>query len=184
MQKFERFWEVRGRGFTDEEWDLICAEVSMVLEECPVDLVGPFGTGKPNVNGVEISFTGKDGADGFFFYKAASGMCSCDTEGKPYDEVVVSVLAIAKRIAGDILDVPGFLDQSSLRRIYAAWETLPKGWTSKSVEKLWNSLSGGPGTKHPVSACIKKMEGKIDDPGAYCAGLSDKVRGKGWRSER
>lgn len=65
----------------------------------------------------------------------------------------------------------------------AAWESLPKGWTEESVKKFWGALTGD--VKHKVTKCIKKMEGKggLDDPGAFCASLADKVEGKGWRSE-
>lgn len=50
-----------------------------------------------------------------------------------------------------------------------AWETKPKGWTGKSLKSLWNSLGGS------VSSCMKKMEGKVKDAGAYCASLERKV---------
>ena len=64
----------------------------------------------------------------------------------------------------------------------AAWEGLPKGWTQKSVDKFWGSLTGD--VKHKVTKCIEKMKGSkgVDDPGAFCASLADKVEGKGWRS--
>ena len=62
----------------------------------------------------------------------------------------------------------------------AAWDNLPEGWTSKSVQKFWDSLTGN-APKHKVSACIRKMDGKIEDPGAFCASLSDKMN-PGWRS--
>lgn len=61
------------------------------------------------------------------------------------------------------------------------WETLPKGWTQKSVEKFWDSLTGD--VKHRVTKCMKEMEGKVDDTGAFCASLADKVD-PGWRSRR
>lgn len=64
------------------------------------------------------------------------------------------------------------------RYVLAAWENLPKGWTEKSVQKLWESLTGD--RKHKVTACIKKMDGKIGDPGAFCASLADKME-PGWR---
>ena len=63
----------------------------------------------------------------------------------------------------------------------AAWDSLPKGWTQESMEKMWESLTGD--RKHKVTACIKKMTGKVDDPGAFCASLADKIEGPGWRSE-
>jgi hypothetical protein len=63
------------------------------------------------------------------------------------------------------------------------WETLPKGWTDESRKKFWSTLTGD--VKHKVTKCIKEMEGKggIDDPGAFCAALADRVEGKSWRSE-
>jgi len=65
----------------------------------------------------------------------------------------------------------------------AAWEGLPKGWTEESLKKFWGSLTGD--VKHKVTKCIKKMEtvSGVDDPGAFCASLRDKLEGKEWRSE-
>jgi len=63
------------------------------------------------------------------------------------------------------------------------WETLPKGWTDDSVKKFWKSLTGE--NKHKVTKCMKKMEGKFDDPGAFCASLADKVEGTTmWRGKK
>jgi hypothetical protein len=72
---------------------------------------------------------------------------------------------------------------SDARIMTAAWENLPKGWTQKSLESFWESLTGD--RKHKVTACIKRLQGKdgIDDPGAMCASLADKFEA-GWRSER
>lgn len=61
------------------------------------------------------------------------------------------------------------------------WGKLPKGWTEESVKKFWKSV-GGKG-KHKVTACIEKMTGKIDDPGAFCASLADRMT-PGWRSKK
>jgi hypothetical protein len=65
-----------------------------------------------------------------------------------------------------------------------AWDKKPKGWTKKSMKEYLESLTGG--AKHKVTKCIKKIEGSdsdIDDPGAFCSSLVDKIEGKGWRSE-
>lgn len=62
------------------------------------------------------------------------------------------------------------------------WQKLPKGWTDESRSKMWTSLVGD--VKHKVTKCIKKMTGKVDDPGAFCASLADRVEGKGWRSKK
>ena len=61
------------------------------------------------------------------------------------------------------------------------WESLPKGWTQESVKKFWGSLTGE--AKHKVTKCMERMKGKIDDTGAFCASLADKVN-PGWRSRR
>lgn len=62
------------------------------------------------------------------------------------------------------------------------WQSLPKGWDEGSVQKFWESLTGD--NKHKVTKCIKEMEGKVDDPGAFCASLADKVLGPEWRSKK
>ena len=74
-----------------------------------------------------------------------------------------------------------FAKASELAGIKTAgkWDKLPKGWTQDSLKKMWGTLTGG--KKHKVTACIKKMEGKVDDPGAFCASLADKMD-LGWRS--
>jgi len=61
------------------------------------------------------------------------------------------------------------------------WKTLPKGWDQGSVQKFWESLTGD--NKHKVTKCIKEMGDKVDDPGAFCGSLADKVD-PGWRSRR
>lgn len=63
----------------------------------------------------------------------------------------------------------------------AKWEGLPKGWTRESLKQYWESLTGE--VKHKVTKCIEKLKGSegIDDPGAFCAALADKME-PGWRS--
>jgi len=62
------------------------------------------------------------------------------------------------------------------------WKQLPDGWTPQSRKKYWDSLVGD--VKHPVTKCIEKMEGNMDDPGAFCASLADRVKGNtNWRGD-
>lgn len=56
------------------------------------------------------------------------------------------------------------------------WKDLPKGWTKDSLKSFWGSLTGD--REHKVTACMKKMAGKVDDPGAFCASLARKVGAK------
>lgn len=58
---------------------------------------------------------------------------------------------------------------------------LPKGWTDESRKKFWNTLTSG-APKHKVTKCIKRMEGKVSNPGAFCASLADRSI-PGWRQE-
>ena len=51
----------------------------------------------------------------------------------------------------------------------AGWESLPKGWTKESAKEFWNSLTED--RKHKVTACMKKMKGKVSNPGAFCNSL-------------
>jgi len=63
---------------------------------------------------------------------------------------------------------------------------LPKGWTQDSLKKFAKSLTGKEGTqKGFFDKCVKKMQGKIDNPEAFCASAKDELskstywRGKG-----
>ena len=69
----------------------------------------------------------------------------------------------------------------ALHRQAKGWDKLPKGWTQESVTKFWSSLTGD--VKHKVTKCIKEMDGKFDDPGAFCASLADMVT-PGWRTKK
>lgn len=53
------------------------------------------------------------------------------------------------------------------------WQNLPKGWTEESLKKFWSSLTGD--KKHKITACMEKMKGKMDDPGAFCGGLASRL---------
>lgn len=71
-------------------------------------------------------------------------------------------------------------DQTMSKRTAKKWRSLPKGWTQKSAEEFWDSIGGS------VSKCIKEIEGVegIDDAGAFCASLADRIEGTGWRHEK
>lgn len=57
------------------------------------------------------------------------------------------------------------------------WKKMPKGWTSKSRKEYYQSIGG-------FDECLKDMKGKMEDPGAFCASLKDRVQGKGWRKKK
>jgi hypothetical protein len=80
------------------------------------------------------------------------------------------------RLSATIAELKEILDE-------AKWQSLPRGWTKDSLKKFWDSLTGD--AQHKVTACMDKMKGKLDDPGAFCASLKDKVTGStAWRGEK
>jgi hypothetical protein len=68
------------------------------------------------------------------------------------------------------------------RELEAAWDSLPKGWTKDSVKKFWDSMTGE--VKKKTTKCMKEMDGKVDDTGAFCGSLADYVTGDtSWRGK-
>ncbi len=67
-------------------------------------------------------------------------------------------------------------------RVAKKWKKLPPGWTDKSVEKFWGTLTGGT-PEHKVWDCIDKMTKPFGDgAGAFCGGLAD-WQMPGWRQK-
>lgn len=54
-----------------------------------------------------------------------------------------------------------------------AWESLPDGWTPDTLKDFWSTLTGD--RKHKITACMKKFEGIVDNPGAFCGSLAREV---------
>ena len=59
----------------------------------------------------------------------------------------------------------------------AGFTKYPKGWDRSSVQKFAKSVGGDPKTKKWFEKCVKKMEGNISDPEAFCASVKDEVYG-------
>lgn len=81
----------------------------------------------------------------------------------------------ARTVAARLRDAGLESEARALQRVEAKepWSKLPKGWDQDSLKSMWNSLTGD--RKHKITACMKKMRGKVDDPGAFCASLARKV---------
>ena len=63
-------------------------------------------------------------------------------------------------------------------RTAAEWETLPVGWTDESLKQFWDSIGGS------VTKCMAAIDGHVDDPGAFCAALKDRIKGTtAWRGK-
>ena len=67
-------------------------------------------------------------------------------------------------------------------RVAKKWKKLPPGWTDKSVEKFWGTLTGTT-PQHKVWDCVSKMEKVFGGgAGAFCGGLAD-WQMPGWRQK-
>jgi hypothetical protein len=64
-------------------------------------------------------------------------------------------------------------------------EGLPKGWTQSSLKKFSKSLTGKKATeKGFFDKCVKKMQGKLDNPEGFCASIKDERHGSTyWRGK-
>lgn len=65
------------------------------------------------------------------------------------------------------------------------WHGLPKGWKQSSLKKFSKSLTGKDATKKGFfDKCVKRMQGKIDNPEAFCAATKDEAHGSTfWRGK-
>ena len=81
----------------------------------------------------------------------------------------------AQRIVADMKARGLGREARRLAEVLAAepWSDKPEGWDKGSMTKFWNSLTGD--RKHKITQCIKKMQGKVQDPGAFCGSLASKV---------
>jgi hypothetical protein len=92
-------------------------------------------------------------------------------------------------------------------RTGSAWQDLPKGWTPASRAKFAKSLTGMSSeakeiakslTQETMAAqeagddplpgfvdkCMDRIDGHVDDPGAFCAALKDRITGTThWRGK-
>jgi hypothetical protein len=66
------------------------------------------------------------------------------------------------------------------------WKGMPDGWDKDSLKKYSESLTGHtPGEEEFFEACVREVEGHVDDPNAFCASIKDEYLGReDWREGR
>lgn len=47
------------------------------------------------------------------------------------------------------------------------------GWSDERIDAFWGSLTGD--AEHKITQCMNKMDGKVDDPGAFCNALGKRA---------
>ena len=123
---YTHYWSVR-RDFTEDEWETLRKYAESLLQQINTPIAGPMGTGLPEVDSEIIALNGIEAGDqchesfllprcinGYDEYSRETGpkfeakaWTFCKTARKPYDAVVIRILAAAQQVA------PGNLSASS-----------------------------------------------------------------------
>lgn len=164
----EAFFELEGGfksslndfGFLDNEWKKLVAEAQKIVtnaEHQGIAIRGPDGNGRPIINQNIISLNGdaqaeKEGGDrevGESFeltqhpYHGHSDWCK--TYQRPYDAVVVSILAAAKKIAPDALEVRSDGGASAIKRVLGSREIVGAGFEARDLDLMVKERARGLG---------------------------------------
>jgi DNA-binding protein H-NS len=82
-----------------------------------------------------------------------------------------------------------FLKKNCRRAVSeAGFEDKPEGWTDQSIKKyaktFTKKMKGDVKSKDFFDKCVKKMQGKVDNPEGFCAALKDERHGSTfWRGK-
>lgn len=99
---YGHYWE--HNGFDDKQWDKLKKEVKGILQNAMragIELAGAYGNGKPSISDYSIELNGKapkDDYETFRLTKEPQEFEFTRTAQRPYDQVVVSIMAAAKKI--------------------------------------------------------------------------------------
>lgn len=113
-------------GFTEEEWVKLVSEAKKIVASASasIDLAGPMGQGAPEFTKEYIGLNGDESKgldyESFWLSRTADPgySDSCKTGGRPYDAVVVSILAAAQTIAPAALTVQSDGGASAIKRVF------------------------------------------------------------------
>lgn len=135
------YWEIL-EPFDMSEWGHLLREAENIIkaaERDGISIAGGHGTGKPMITDTHISLNGdksstyipewaqrEDNPEVYrtsemhetFYFKNLPESSFTKTNSKPYDAVVVSILAAAKRIAPNKIDVASDGGSSAIKRVY------------------------------------------------------------------
>lgn len=120
---YTHYWEIKAAP-TPAEWTALMAATKKILaaaKRVKIVVRGGLGTGVPEVkaDGIWLNGDSKTGDDHetFSLEPVVSKFEFCKTAEKPYDAVVVSILAAAKEILGDKIEVRSDGGPSAIRRV-------------------------------------------------------------------
>lgn len=108
---YSHYWRPPGQpAFTDVQWKELLAGVKKIISMArkdKIDIAGPMGKGKPKLANDVIALNGRepDEFESFMMTRKLDDFQSCKTGERPYDAVVVSILALARKIAPELMNL-------------------------------------------------------------------------------
>jgi hypothetical protein len=163
-------------GFTDQEWGAVLSAAKQIVSKAMSDgisIKGGDGSGSPKFGSEYIDLNGDGDLDEdyetFYLTKDASKLrrpgSFCKTQHRPYDAVVVSILAAAQKIAPLAIEASSDGGDSAIKRVYAHEETpmpFTAGEESDTDAKFEKGKPADP-TKNMSPADKAKWEKEKDD---------------------
>ena len=159
---YSHYWEVKTE-IDPAVWAKIVAAAKKIVaaaEAQGIAVRGPMGTGKPEFTDEDIALNGdaatRNDYEGFVLIRKPDGFSFVKTDEKPYDAVVVSILAVAKKLVKG-LSVRSDGGPGAIRKVLAKF---PRG-ESMTVDEVAKVV--GPEFKEmnedPPESVVKVMEG-------------------------
>lgn len=134
---YSHYWEVKTE-IDPAVWDKIVAAAKKIVaaaEAQGIAVRGPMGTGKPEFTDEDIALNGdaatRNDYESFVLIRKPDGFSFVKTDEKPYDAVVVSILAVVKKLVKD-LSVRSDGGPGAIRKVLAKF---PRG-ESMTVDEV------------------------------------------------
>lgn len=151
-------------GFSDAQWATIVREARAIVaaaEEKGIEIAGGQRSGRPVINDemILLNGAGRQGHESFYLPKTPSeedrrfhmqfmesfgeqpgqevARGFCKTDGKPYDAVVASILAVAKRVGKGVFKAT--TDNGAVKRVFAS--SIPIKTTADRVAERYVGAS-------------------------------------------
>lgn len=106
---YTHYWRPPGKpAFSDDQWKKLVAGVKKIVAAARkkgIQIAGPLGTGKVQYKSDMIALNGQepDYGESFVLKRDLEDFGFCKTGERPYDDVVVSILALARKLAPELV---------------------------------------------------------------------------------
>lgn len=107
---YTHYWRPPGKpAFSDDQWKKLVAGVKKIIAAARkkgIEIGGPMGNGgkvQYKGNMIALNGVGPNAHESFMLKRDLEDYEFCKTNEKPYDDVVVSILALAKKLAPELI---------------------------------------------------------------------------------